>query len=40
VFALCLAVAGAWAGRLGEPAGSADTAVCDRFGDLRFFNVG
>jgi hypothetical protein len=35
----CLAVAGAWAERLGEPGPEAVHRSTERFGELRFFNV-
>jgi selenocysteine lyase/cysteine desulfurase len=39
-YAACLAEARSWAERLGEPAGEVADAVCERFGELRFFNAG
>jgi selenocysteine lyase/cysteine desulfurase len=39
-YAECLAEARSWAERLGEPEGGARDETCERFGELRFFNVG
>ena len=40
LYAECLAEARAWADRLGEPMTAGDGAELERFGELRFFNVG
>ena len=39
-YAECLAEARSWAEKLGEPDGKAQDEACERFGELRFFNVG
>jgi selenocysteine lyase/cysteine desulfurase len=39
LYAQCLREADDWAGRLGEPPGTAGAASEDRFGDLQFFNL-
>jgi len=40
IYADCLAEARSWAERLGEPSSSGEEGELERFGDLRFFNVG
>jgi hypothetical protein len=40
LYAASLAEASSWAERLGEPGDVTLNETCERFGELRFFNVG